>query len=232
MTEIHALSGAYAVDALDDLERAQFERHLAECAECRAEVASLREAAALLPEAHAVPPSAAVRDRVLGDIRTVRPLPPVVQTSTTPVRQWPRRLVAAAAVLLVLGVGVAIARPWSTGTPSTTDRVLQASDAVRVEKPLPGSGSITVVKSSELGRAVVMVRGLPAPPEGKAYEVWLEDDRGNMRPAGLIHTGGDHTMLMAPDSATAAGVGVTVEPAAGSDQPTLPPVALVTLGTA
>ena len=34
--DIHALSGAYAVDALDDIERAQFERHLAECPACRA----------------------------------------------------------------------------------------------------------------------------------------------------------------------------------------------------
>ena len=48
--DIHALSGAYAVDALDDIERAGFERHLAECADCRAEVASLRETAALLAE--------------------------------------------------------------------------------------------------------------------------------------------------------------------------------------
>ena len=30
MTDVHALSGAYAIDALDDLERAKFERHLAE----------------------------------------------------------------------------------------------------------------------------------------------------------------------------------------------------------
>jgi anti-sigma factor RsiW len=52
-SDIHALSGAYAIDALDDIERAQFERHLAECAECRAEVDSLREAAGLL----APPPS-------------------------------------------------------------------------------------------------------------------------------------------------------------------------------
>ncbi|MBU2075761.1 MAG: zf-HC2 domain-containing protein, partial [Actinobacteria bacterium] len=43
MNDVHALSGAYAVDALDDIERAQFERHLVECAECRAEVDSLRE---------------------------------------------------------------------------------------------------------------------------------------------------------------------------------------------
>ena len=39
--DIHALSGAYAVDALDDVERAEFERHLASCAACREEVASL-----------------------------------------------------------------------------------------------------------------------------------------------------------------------------------------------
>lgn len=232
MTEIHALSGAYAVDALDDLERARFERHLAECAECRAEVDSLREAAALLPETHTAMPPSSVRDRVLADIRTVRPLPPLVQPLAAPVRQWPRRLVAAAAVLLVLGVGVAIARPWSDGTPSTTDRVLQASDAVRVERALPGGGTITVVNSDHLGRAVVMARGLANPPAGKAYEVWLQDTRGNMRPAGLIHAGGDHTMVMAGDSSAATGVGVTVEPASGSQQPTTAPLALLPLGTA
>ena len=36
--DIHSLVGAYAVDALDDAERARFEQHLAACAECRAEV--------------------------------------------------------------------------------------------------------------------------------------------------------------------------------------------------
>ena len=39
--DIHALSGAYAVDAVDDIERAEFERHLATCADCREEVAEL-----------------------------------------------------------------------------------------------------------------------------------------------------------------------------------------------
>jgi anti-sigma factor RsiW len=39
MSDIHALSGAYAVDAVDDIERASFERHLASCPTCRAEVA-------------------------------------------------------------------------------------------------------------------------------------------------------------------------------------------------
>ena len=77
MSDIHALSGAYAIDALDDIERAQFERHLAECAECRAEVESLREAGGMLAEAVSATPPPGLRDRVLADIATVRPLPPV-----------------------------------------------------------------------------------------------------------------------------------------------------------
>ena len=54
--DIHALSGAYAVDAVDERERADFEQHLAACAECRAEVASFRattEQLSVLIGAHA-----------------------------------------------------------------------------------------------------------------------------------------------------------------------------------
>ena len=46
--DIHGLSGAYAVDAVDDVERAGFEAHLAECSQCETEVASLRAAATQL----------------------------------------------------------------------------------------------------------------------------------------------------------------------------------------
>ena len=74
MSDLHAHSGAYAVDALDDVERARFERHLAECEDCRAEVQSLREAAALLADDTAAAPPPGLRDRVLADIATVRPL--------------------------------------------------------------------------------------------------------------------------------------------------------------
>ena len=57
--DVHALSGAYAVDALDDTERVRFEEHLARCAECRAEVDSLRAAAAELSAgAEVAPPPA------------------------------------------------------------------------------------------------------------------------------------------------------------------------------
>ena len=40
--DVHALSGAYTVDAVDDIERARFEQHLRSCPDCRMEVDSLR----------------------------------------------------------------------------------------------------------------------------------------------------------------------------------------------
>ena len=85
MTEhaVHLLSGAYAVGALDDIERARFEAHLETCADCRQEVAGLLEATALLAETTAVAPPAHVRDAVLAGIATVRPLPPVVANEAT-----------------------------------------------------------------------------------------------------------------------------------------------------
>jgi len=77
--DIHSLVGAYAVDAVDEAERAAFELHLAECAECRAEVASLRAVTddlSLLAEAA---PPASLKQSVLAGIATIRPEPPVVR---------------------------------------------------------------------------------------------------------------------------------------------------------
>lgn len=81
--EVHALSGAYALDALDELERARFQAHMANCSPCRAEVASLREAAAEMAWVSLSAPSATLRASVLRAAGAVRPLPPAV----TPERQ-------------------------------------------------------------------------------------------------------------------------------------------------
>lgn len=75
--DIHALSGAYAVDAVDDVERARFERHLADCAACQDEVASLSEAANAMATIIEMAPPAGLRERVMREIKTVRPLAPL-----------------------------------------------------------------------------------------------------------------------------------------------------------
>jgi len=46
--DVHNLAGAYALDALDEVERLLFERHLASCAACRAEVDEFRLTASRL----------------------------------------------------------------------------------------------------------------------------------------------------------------------------------------
>jgi len=234
VNEIHALSGAYAVDALDPLERKRFESHLAECADCRAEVASLREAAALLPAISDRAPSDAVRDRVLAEIATVRPLPPLAPAEEAPARRrgLARFLVAAALIVLLAGTAVAV-HPWQhEASTSVAKQVLAASDAVSREVALKGGGSVTLVRSHELGKAVLLTHGIAAPPSGRTYQLWLQDPQGHMSPAGLVDGGGTRTVVLSGDAADATGAGITVEPAGGSPQPTTPPIALVGFGRA
>jgi anti-sigma factor RsiW len=242
-SDIHALSGAYAVDALDDLERAAFERHLAECGECRAEVDSLREAAAVLPETTATEPPAALRDRLLAEVATVRPLPPVTQppssqlptTITGPARpgrsrrRWLAPLAAAAAVLAVLGGGSVVWHPWTDETsqraPSAVERVLDAPDAERVTQKLGQGVEATLVRSRSMNQAVLLTKNMPAPPDGKVYEMWLQDPDKGMVPAGLMPDGAT-SVLLSGDAADAVGAGITVEPPGGSHVPTSKPVML------
>ena len=239
MSEIHALSGAYAVDALDDLERQQFEQHLAACAECRAEVASLRETAALLTQAEAETPPASLRASVLTGISQIRPLPPPRPGRSG--RSGPRRvrrralpqLLAAAAAVVLLAVGAVLWHPWQHGSTSghttVADQILHAPDAVQVVEKLPGgAGELTLVKSASLGRAVMIGDGVPEPPAGKTYQLWLQHPGAGMVSAGLMPDSHQPTVLTG-DVATATAAAITVEPASGSSQPTSDPVALFPL---
>ena len=74
--DIHDLSGAYALDALDDIERARFAAHLAKCQTCQRDVTEFRAAATHLGRAVSEAPPPALRASVLdaiGDVRQDRP---------------------------------------------------------------------------------------------------------------------------------------------------------------
>lgn len=234
MSDIHALSGAYAVDALDDLERVAFERHLEDCADCRAEVASLREAATMIAETTATEPPPELRERVLAGIGSIRPLPPEVSTPAVRRRRTPRFLVAAAAAAVLIGGGVvAWQQPWSDSSQSqlsAVDQVLQAPDARATSLDFPGGAHATVTHSDTLGEAVIVTKDMPPPPSGRVYQLWLDQPGRGMVSAGVMPVRSDQRVLLAGDATTATAAGITVEPEGGSEHPTTDPIALFDFG--
>lgn len=66
--DVHAASGAYALSALPEPERLEFERHLAECGPCRREVGEFRAVAAELAGLVEHPPSPSLRSSVLAAV--------------------------------------------------------------------------------------------------------------------------------------------------------------------
>jgi len=251
--EIHSLIGAYAVDALTEQERRTFEEHLDACAHCRAELIGLRETAAHLGGSVQDQPPADLRATVLGQIGAVRPLPPILPedsaqatseaSTTTPEhppatrlssrrqrhyrlrRRWLTSVAAAAAIL----VGAVAWHPWTGSTPaqvSASQQVLHASDAQRLVKHLDGT-TATLVYSHRLAKAVLITSDMAPAPQGHTYQVWYMTASGAATGAGFVHPsgGGKHSSVLLKGNADeAAVVGVTIEPAGGSPQPTTKPI--------
>jgi len=231
--DVHALSGAYAVDALDDIERARFEEHLRGCPDCRTEVDTLRETAAALA-VEPVEPSPGLRADVLAGIESIRPLPPLtepVERAPAP-HKSPRRpwlsgtgpLLVAAALVLVALVTTVWLRPWAddrpADRPNPAERVLAADDAREFPGRLADGTQVTVVVSRSEGRAVLLADDLAPAPDGKDYEMWLETPEGTLVPAGLVPDQGGDVVLLDGDPSEATGFGISVEPDGGSRQPT------------
>jgi hypothetical protein len=146
-------------------------------------------------------------------IATVTPLRP--RPSTSRGSRW--GLLVAAAVALFAVIGITAWQPWAPRVITAAD-VLAASDAVRVTGPVKGGGTLTVVRSQQLGRAVLTTTDVPDAPSGKVRQAWLQAPTG-MVPAGLLPSGTNVSLLLDGDARTAVGAGLSVEPAGGASQP-------------
>lgn len=246
--DLHTLTGAYSVHALPDAEREEFERHLGACESCTQEVRELSATAAKLGLASALTPPPALRERVLSEIANVRQEPPEVPRShrrsgggsSSRVRRLPRFALAAsiAAAAALGGVSVwqyQLAQDAQERAEQAEQRgesiarVLAAEDARVAVGKLPDGASGSVVVSHSEDKAAFFASGMPEAPQGKVYQLWFSD-HGTMRPAGLMESG-ERTgaVLMEGPVGDATGMGITVEPAGGSEQPTSEPVALMEL---
>jgi anti-sigma-K factor RskA len=221
--EPHDLVAAYALDALDDEERVDFERHLADCAVCKAQLAELEEASTALAYAESVEPPPALRERILEAARA----------ENGKVVQFPRRrwlfpaTVAAAAAAAVLAIGVGL---WANSLTRDLDRERSANAGyARALQLLGGGAEVTQLADAEGGllvapdgEAALVVCGLQPAPQDKTYEAWVIEGEIT-RPAGLFRGGGGCPPVML-DKKVRPGtqVAVTLERKGGATRPTGP----------
>ena len=119
--ELHDLTAAYALDALDADEAEAYERHLGQCEDCRVQLAELNEPAGALAYgtvAPAPPPRlrAAILEQAAAERSNVVPLLR---------RRWVARgLAVAAAAAACIVVGLAVSLSQSSHTRSLSVMVL------------------------------------------------------------------------------------------------------------
>jgi anti-sigma factor RsiW len=206
---LHELTAAYVLDALDPADEAAYEEHLARCGACQEEVALLSgTATALALAAGPGDPPDALRGRILDAARAERP-------NVVPLR--PRWSAPAAAAAAIAACAIAGLGAWNI---VLHDHLGHTESALR-GVPLHGAAGSVVLGLN--GRAALVVTNLSAAPKGRTYEAWVIDGK-SAAPAGLFH-GGEKTVVVQLGHRVQHGsvVGVTIEPAGGSAQPTTQP---------
>jgi anti-sigma-K factor RskA len=223
-------TAAYLLGALEETERAAFEEHLADCPACREEVDELLPAAQALPIAVdplAPPPS--LKARIMADVHREaallaaagpeadRPSAPAARRRfSLPSWRLPRLVPAALAAVLLLvgvGIGVGVSQLGSGSERTITAQVAKTADAQRADAELEINGD----------EARLVARGLPAPPSGRVYQVWLKrDGHAPEATAALFKPSRDGTATASvPGSLDDVDqVMVTDEPDGGSQMPT------------
>ena len=224
--DVHHLAAAYALDALDDHERAAFEAHYRSCEVCHTDVSDFRATLTQVSSAMAVPPPESLKDRVLAEVAVTRQLSPAVVPAVMHIDLAARRrartvsitLAAAAAVVaVVIGVLAFGGRSQSTYA-NDLARVLEQPDArmVDLQNKSGTASSFKVAWSKGLGEAVLIGENLPPAPSDKAYELWLVTPQQSMAMSVLDPATGGNVHRTVKASADPSAWAITVEPKAGS----------------
>lgn len=212
MTACEGNAAPYALGALPDAQREEFERHLEECAVCREELASLKVATSELPAA--VPAMKApreVRRRVMREVRA---------QDRPGAKQRRARLGVAVALGCVVVALVAAAL------------IARGGESARTLSAQVQPAGASVVLHVTAGRTVISLAAMPPPGRGRVYEVWTKRGAGAPRPTsalfGVTRAGSASTAIQA-GSAQASEVLISSEPVGGSTAPTRSPVVVARL---
>lgn len=236
----HDLLAAYLLDAVDERERHVFEEHLLGCPDCERELVGLAPTMEALGSSVPAAPPPHLRDAVLRQVARDRAdgaLPDPVERpdgagSTDELgarraKRSSRRLVllagAAAAVAVIMAVFFGPLRGDAEMTPAT---IAAAADAERYEVQI-GDATATIIVSRALDKAAIETSDMAPAPDGRDYQLWFAQADGTVTDAGLMPHTDDPAMVLSDDLGEAVGVGITMEPAGGSTQPTSDPIVLV-----
>jgi anti-sigma-K factor RskA len=240
-TDVHTLSGAYALDALSAEEAAEFRRHLDGCQACRDEVRELQRAAARMGAAETTSPPPHLKARILAAAERTPQQPPRATPTAAPAaaptaapaaadlprRRWPGWLAAAAAAAVIAGGGIIgwqASQDDEPSLPVAVSQVFEADDVRTATVSTENGGKLTVGVSPSRNEMAVDTRDLPELDDEHVYQLWTV--RGGEAASVVV--------LEEPDAGAAMGlpeedatVAVTVEPEGGSDQPTTTPIVQV-----
>jgi anti-sigma-K factor RskA len=221
--------GAYLLGALSDSERAAFEGHLVDCAECRTEVERLRPAADLLPRSveQVEPPPTLKRSLMeVVEREAIERDGAPEKERRTPLGERLRRALggslrpalAGAAVVLAVAIGFAVGQ-------------LGGGDEGRsivAQTTLPDASGSLKVHDDDTG--TLEVRGMPSLEGDRVYQAWVQRD-GMIEPEPTFEVGADGRGVVAvpEDLSDAQAVMVTREPRGGSRAPSEKPILTVTL---
>jgi anti-sigma-K factor RskA len=239
--EITELLGAYALDAVSPEERAAVEGYLATAPSAAEEAAQLAAVVAVLPLAvDPRDPPPALRNRLLAIVqeeeaawkaaqvgaRHAAPAPNVTATPSAENSGWAPRLgdnlrrfpayvygggaalIAAAAILIV----VLVNRGGVTVISHQGSALAQVIDGVHL------SGVTFTVDTRSDHTTAVHFSGLPNPPSGKAYELWLIPAKGQPVPIAGFVPGSGHSFdaVYHYNGASYAAAAVSIERAPGN----------------
>jgi len=224
----------YAIGVLEDPEKAELERHLAEnCAACREGIRVARQTnSVLLTVIPMVEPSKRLRKKVLAAVGMER-------TGWGWVSSW--GVVTAALLVAVMYLSIEdrrhvreleIAKAEMHSTGLALSKAQQAisflnepDTLLMVGKGVKMPPKLRVFLNKNRG-VLLMANNLPAAPAGKIYEMWVIPKGGAPKPSGLFNSdeqgNATHILPGALDVDSTAVVAVTLEPEAGSTTPTMP----------
>ena len=222
---------AYAIGALDAKDTHALEAHLKTCASCRAELAEYRSLSdSLLTAVPPKQPPAALRKRLQSQLPSAQKTKP---------QQWNwsfSQLALGISLILLLAMNLYSILQMRTmqleqtrlnSQYRTSQIVLSMLAYPNTERVIINSdkvvGSLVLDKDRDI--VAIIIWNMPELPEDETYQVWLRDAQGERISGGIFTPEPDEAyttkiVFLKQSLSDFAGIGVTVEPAGGSDAPT------------